>query len=385
MQLNHRLLGKTGCFFNIKAALLLLAALMPGFALSASSQPPILIGQSCDLSGATASRVKEYVKGVDAYLAQVNAQGGVLGRPIKLVRYDDAFNAEKGLGNAKRLAQQDDALLFFGMGSAQVTATILPYAAANGIPVFGSLSGADSLRKSHPMLIHIRASFGDEVDRLAQYFSTVGVKRIAALAAEAPIGQEGVIALERAAKAHGLEVVKIARVSADLKNLDEATDAIAQAQAKAVLVLAPAGPAVKFVEALKQKKVTAQLAGLSVMSNQSLYQALGTQVEGMIITQVVPFPWGTKLNVVRDYQKLMQEAKITPSIDTMEGYMSVRLLVEGLKAAGPVITRKSFMSALEAMNQRDIGGLTVTFSGADRSLVRLVDITMISTGGKLIN
>lgn len=350
-----------------------------------AQQTPIVVGQSCDLSGATAPRVKEFVKGVDAYIAQVNAQGGVNGRQIKLVRYDDGFNTEKGLANAKRLVEQDEAMVFFGMGSAPVTAAVLPYAEAKGVPLFGSLSGADSLRQPRPLLFHFRASFGEEINRIAQHFSTLGIKRIAALASDAPIGQDGVVALEQAAKTHGLEVVKVARVSADMKNLNDSAAAIAQAQPNAVLVLAPSGPAIKFIEALKKNQVTAQLAGLSVMSIETLYKALGSQVQGMIISQVVPFPWNARIGIVRDFQKLMSESQIAPSIDSMEGYVSARLLVEGLKAAAQPLTRKSFVAALEATKRRDLGGLSVAFAPADHSLVQFVDITMIGSGGKLIN
>lgn len=368
------------------AALFVLGCLMPAFALSAqNTEPPIVVGQSCDLSGPTSSRTKEYVKGVDAYIAHVNAQGGVHGRPIKLVRYDDGFNPNKGLENAKRLAEQDNALLFFGMGSAQVTAALLPYAKERGIPVFGSLSGADSLRKQHPMLFHVRASFGEEIDRLAVYLSTVGITRIAAIAADVPIGHDGVAALEHSAKAHGMEIVKIARISADMKNLDDEAASIAKVAPQSVLVLAPAGPAVKFVEALKKHKVNSQLLGVSVMSSNSLYKALGQQVEGMLLTQTVPFPWNARLGIVRDYQKRMTEANVSVSFDSMEGYVSARLLVEGLKAAGPAMTRKSFIAALEGMHLKDVDGLNVSFARSSRSLVRLVDISMISRDNKLIN
>ena len=368
------------------AAFLILVAVVPAFALPAQgNESPIVVGQSCDLSGPTASRTKEYVKGVDAYIAHVNAQGGINGRPIKLVRYDDGFSPAKGLENAKRLAEQDGAMLFFGMGSAPVTAAVLPYADEKSIPVFGSLSGADSLRQPNPMLFHIRASFGEEIDRLTAFLSNVGMKRIAAIAADLPIGNDGAAALEVAAKKNGMEVVKIARIGNDMKNLDAEAAALARIAPQAVLVLAPAGPAVKFVEALKKHQVNSQLLGVSVMSSTALYKALGPQVEGMLLTQTVPFPWNARLGIVRDYQKRMAEAQVAVSFDSMDGYVSARLLVEGLKAAGPNISRKSFIAALEGMQLKDVDGMSVSFARGSRSLVRLVDVSMISRDNKLLN
>ena len=370
------------------AAVLALAGALPARAVPAQpveAAAPIVVGQSCDLSGPTASRTGEFVKGVDAYLAHVNAQGGVHGRPIKLVRYDDGFSAAKGLENAKRLAEQDGVMLYFGMGSAPVTAAVLPYAKDKSIPVFGSLSGADSLRMQHPMLFHVRASFGEEIDRLATYLSTLGMTKVAAIAADLPIGNDGAAALEQSAKARGLEIVKIARVGNDMKNLDAEAAGLARLAPQAVLVLAPAAPAVKYVEALKRHKVNSQLLGVSAMSSTALYKALGPQVEGMLLTQTVPFPWNARLGLVRDYQKRMAEANVPVSFDSMEGYVSARLLVEGLKAAGPGVNRKSFVAALEAMQLKDVDGMSVSFARNSRSLMRLVDVSMISRDNKLLN
>ena len=381
-----RTLGKTVIrqTGNFGSASLLALALMTLPIPPVQAQAAIVVGQSCDLSGATGARGREYIKGVDAFIDRLNAQGGVNGRPVKLVRYDDAFMPQKTLENAKRLVEQDGALLLFGMGSAPGTAAILPYAAEKKVPVFGSLSGAAGLRKPQPMLIHFRASFVDELNRIALHFSTIGIRKVAVLAADLPI-KDGIAALEIAAKGRGLDIVKIAQVSADTKNLGESVAAIAAAQAQAVIILAPGGLGIQFTEALKKNQFTGQLAGLSVMSSDSLYKALGDQVQGMIITQVVPFPWSTKLEMSRDYQKLMADAKIPLSVDSMEGYLSARLLTEGLKAAGAKLSRESFLAGLEAMNRKDVGGLQVSFSPEDRSLTHLVDITMIGKNGKLIN
>lgn len=360
-------------------------ALLLGAQCVAQAQTPIVVGQSCDMSGPSAQRVLEYAKGVDAYVASVNEQGGIFGRPLKLVRYDDAFKPETTLENARKLVEIDGAMVLFGMGSAPSTAAILPYAAEKRIPVFGSLSGADSLRKPNPLLFHFRASFGDEVVRIADHLSTIGMRKIAVIASDLPIGKDGTAALESVAKSKGLEVVKIAQVSRDHSNLDAAVAAVADAKPQAVLILAPAGPGIAFTQALRKKGVRAQLVGLSVMSSDSLYAALGEQTRGMIVTQVVPFPWSPRFDLTADYRKLMEKNKIPFSIDSMEGFMSARLLVEGLKASAPRYSTESFVAGLESMNKKDVGGLLVTLSPKDHVATRWVDITMIGANGKLLN
>lgn len=352
---------------------------------TANAQSALVIGQSCDLSSAASPRVKEYVKGVDAYIQSVNETGGVNGHPIRFVRYDDGFKPDRALQNAKRLVEQDGALLLFGMGAAQSTAAVLPYATENGIPIFGSMSGADSLRKANPELFHLRASFGDEIERIALYLNTVGLRRVAVLASDLPIGVEGAATMAKAAKEQGLDLVRVVRVNPKLDNLADAAATISHDNPQAVLILAPAGPGIKFTAALKDAKVSAQLVGLSIMSSDSLYKTLGERARGMIITQVVPFPWHTRLAITRDYQKLMARTGTAVSVDTLEGYITARLLVEALRSAGNPPSRESFVAALERMNDKDLGGLHITLSAKDRVAISIVDITMIGAAGKLVD
>lgn len=368
-------------------SLVLAGSLASSFAAPApaQAQTPLIIGQSCDLSGPSSVRVKDFARGADAYIASVNAQGGVHGRPIRLVRYDDAFQPAKTLENTKRLVEQDGAFALFGMGSAPSTAAVLPYAVEKGIPIFGSLSGADSIRAHNPMMFHFSASFGDEVVRIAEHLAILGIKRVAALASDLPIGKDGVVALSSAASKNGMDLVSVQTVAQDLGNLASAVAEIEKAKPQVVLILAPAGPGIKFIEALQKSALKAQLIGLSVMSSDSLYKALGDAVRGMIITQTVPFPWKSQIGIAVDYRKLMASEKIEISIDTMTGYVAARLLIDALKAAGPKATRASFVAAMEAMNNRDVAGLAVSMSPKDHVATRMVNITMIGSAGKLVN
>jgi branched-chain amino acid transport system substrate-binding protein len=81
----------------------------------------------------------------------------------------------------------------------------------------------------------------------------------------------------------------------------------------------------------------------------------------------------------------MAQHKIPTSMDTMEGYTMARMLVEALKAAGANPSRKSFAAALESMNDKDMGGLRISLSAKDHVATNFVNITMIGSGGKLVN
>src|SRR5262249_44832680 len=74
-------------------AMLAAAAALSGFSLAARAQEPIKIGFSVSLTGGLASSGKAHLMSKQIWLEEINARGGLLGRPVKLVYYDDQTNA----------------------------------------------------------------------------------------------------------------------------------------------------------------------------------------------------------------------------------------------------------------------------------------------------
>lgn len=68
----------------------------------------------------------------------------------------------------------------------------------------------------------------------------------------------------------------------------------------------------------------------------------------------------------------------------MEGYVSARVLVEGLKRAGSKPTREGLISAFEKMAKVDIGGYEVQYGPSDRTGSRFVDVTIIKSDGTFL-
>src|SRR5205085_1228665 len=84
--------------------------------------------------------------------------------------------------------------------------------------------------------------------------------------------------------------------------------------------------------------------------------SLDKEGRGVQISQVVPFPWDPSIPVVKEYKKLMDEAKAEPGFGTLEGYIGAKVMVEGLRRAGRKLDRESFIRAMETLNDYDVGG-----------------------------
>ena len=68
----------------------------------------------------------------------------------------------------------------------------------------------------------------------------------------------------------------------------------------------------------------------------------------------------------------------------IEGYVGAKVLVEGLRRAGPGATRKKLRDTLEQMRNYDLGELVISYSPTNHVGTGFVDINIISSSGKLL-
>lgn len=116
------------------------AALALG-ALSAFAADPIKIGSILSVTGPAAFLGDPELKTMQLYVEKINKAGGVLGRPLELVHYDDGSDASKANGFAKRLIESDKIDVLVGGTTTGSTMSIIPLVEKAGVP-FISLAGA---------------------------------------------------------------------------------------------------------------------------------------------------------------------------------------------------------------------------------------------------
>jgi branched-chain amino acid transport system substrate-binding protein len=107
----------------------------------AQGQEPIRIGAFLSVTGPASFLGDPELKTLEMYVERINADGGVLGRKLQLVSYDDAGDAEKARTFAKRLIEQDKVDVLVGGSTTGATMAAMPLAEQSGTP-FISLAGA---------------------------------------------------------------------------------------------------------------------------------------------------------------------------------------------------------------------------------------------------
>src|SRR5688572_7321494 len=128
--------------FGRRAILGALVAAVVGAATPAVAQEPIKIGFSVSLTGGLASSGKAHLLSKQIWAEEINAKGGLLGRPVKLVYYDDQTNASTVPGIYAKLLDIDKVDLLMGPYATNMAAPAMPVAMQKG-KLFIILFGLD--------------------------------------------------------------------------------------------------------------------------------------------------------------------------------------------------------------------------------------------------
>jgi branched-chain amino acid transport system substrate-binding protein len=249
------------------------------------------LGQSTSLSGPLGDLGQEILKGSKVYFDALNARGGVNGRKIVLVSNDDAYDSKKTVENVGAFIKDDATFALFGTFGTPNNEALIPIAQAAGMPVLMPYSGAPSIRsKSFKGVFNIRASYADEVERLVEHLSTVGVKRIAIAYQNNAFGKEVLAAATEAMEKRQLKPILAVTVENNASDAVTATEKLLRTNPEAVLLGLAGKPTIEVIKSVKQQRRGLQMYALSVLATPSNLRALGADGTGVAITQVVPFP-----------------------------------------------------------------------------------------------
>lgn len=358
------------------------AAASPGV-----SEGEILIGQSCQLSGPLAPLSQELRAGAGLVFDQVNAQGGVHGRRIRVIAHDDAYDPQRAADNVRRLLEQDRVFALFNLTGTLTANAALPFVAEHKVPLVAPFTGADGLRSSfNRYVFNVRAGYGDEIEKMVQHLSTLGMNRVAVAYLDNPFGKSCLAAVEAAATRRKLPLAAAAPLQVDGKGLAEAVQAVA-AQRPHAIIMATAGKITSdFIGAYRAAgDGGAQFYALSVVSSQQLIRELGDRSRGVVIAQVMPYPWGSASAVTRELGELAQKADLAElTYNHMDGFVSAKVLVEGLRRAGRNLDREGFVRALESLSDFDLGGYKIRFSGSHRNGSNYVELSVVGASKRVM-
>ena len=363
-------------------------AVAPGVSAQAPgvSDKEILIGSCSALEGPSRFLGSETVAGAQAYFSMVNDAGGVDGRKLKLIAYDDSYDPAKTQACFDRLMSQKVLALAFFVGT-PTAVKYVPLAEASKIPLVGLFTGAQTLYT--PMrhwVLNVRASYFDETrEQIDGLRKTLGYKKIGVIYPEDAFGSAVLEGVKAALGASGLEPIAVASYQRQTAEVGPAIDAVRAAQPDAVVVVGPSNTVAPILKQSHAKNWKPLFLTVSFVGTDELILEAGSDAEGMVITQVVPPYYLTELKTVALYRRTLQKyaPASRPYFVSLEGFVDAMVLVEGLKRAGKDLTRDALIRGIESLHDLDMGlgpQLKLEYSARDHKGFNHVIPTVIRGG-----
>lgn len=339
----------------------------------------IVIGLSTPLSGGNKALGEDIRDGALAYLKKVNDAGGINGRKVELVALDDGNDKAKSQANTKTLIEQHNAVALFGYPSATLSIPNLPAVEQAKIPFFAPFTGADPMRVFHRYVYNHRAGYADELAAIVEHYASIGVKRFAVLHYDDAVGKENLGATVDALKSHKLEPVAVAAVTRKQTEFAKETAEVLKANPELVIATTSYKTTSDFIKTTRKHDANLQFVSTSFAGSTALAEALGETGVGVAMSQVVPPVNRSTIPVVREYQQAIGKLLGKPqySYSSLESYIAAKALVEGIRRAGPNVTREALVKALDNLGNYDMGGYAVNFSPSNHNGSRYVGMTIL--------
>ena len=349
----------------------------------------ITLGQSAALSGPASALGEEFRRGALLQFQRVNARGGIGGRNIELLSLDDGYEPERCAANTRDLLGRGVFALFGYVGTPTSLAA-LPLATAARVPFIAPFTGAEALRVPfNRYAFHVRASYFDETAAIVQQLTSVGIRKVAVFHQNDSYGKAGLDGVVRALKVQQLEPAALGTVERNTVAVESAVQAILAANPGAIVMISAYTSCAAFIRAARKAGYGGNFYNVSFVGTQALAKELGADVRGVVVSQVMPYPFSPQTAVAGDYLAAgkaaadAKGAKFEPNYSSIEGFVAARVLTEALRRPGGAASSDGLIGALESLRELNLGGFFVDFSAQKHTGSRFVDMTILSADGKV--
>jgi len=359
----------------------------------------IKIGMSAAFTGTAAALGTELYRGAQAYYDEINDRGGIHGRPISVAVFDDRYEPLPCVMNTLRLLEEEGVFLLSGYVGTPTLTRALPFIKQyaqehdEDLAVVGVFTGAQPQREPPYVeyVFNIRASYRQEMMALVDQFWRAGAREFGVFYQIDAYGRSGTDGVARGLARRGATIAAEATYARGARFEDDmslAAKTLREGGVDVVLCTGVYQGCAAFIRSARDLGWNVPISNLSFVGSEALLGLLTEHgrktgrdyTRAIINSQVVPSYDDPTLPGVREYRAIMdknnpaiphslRDPRYTPrsySFISLEGFINAKVIVEGLRRAGPRLTRHGFRQGLESLRDYDLGiGAPLSF-GANR-------------------
>ncbi|MGX1308150.1 branched-chain amino acid transport system substrate-binding protein [Amorphus suaedae] len=357
--------------------------------MAAQAADPILIGVSAPYSGPAAMAAERERWGIDLAVEEINAAGGVLGRPLQLVAEDNRCNPSEAVNVANRLVSEKVAAIIGAHCSSAGLAT-MPIIKEAGIPLVSGVASSPKITElsgvgGNEWAFRINPSDAAMMRTLVSY---LGEKKlfgsVAIIAEDTDFGRGGANAFEPLATEAGIEVLSKDFVPQNTPDYTPVLTRVSRSKPDAIALFQLGGDQINMLRNAMQLGLTIPYTGRAELGGENMQIIKAGGMEGSVSA------WSYSPEIDNPQNKALAE-KITaahdmlPVLQTWAGYDSVRIIAQAIDEAGsaePAAIRdalskvkfKTVMGPEVSFDDHNQAGRIVIIQGVKDKKVQILDV-----------
>ncbi|MCY4370729.1 MAG: ABC transporter substrate-binding protein [bacterium] len=350
------------------------------------SADEVLFGQSAAFSGPARALGLDMRLGIEMAFREVNDQGGVHGRQLRLESLDDTYEPELAIANTIRLIEDKQVFALIGEVGTPTSRSATPVAAAADVPFIAPFTGAAFLRDDDwQNIVNLRASYAQETEEMVERMTAdLGIDRIAIMYQDDSFGRTGYQGALAALHRRDMEPVSVGLYPRNTVAVKTGLLDLKAGRPEGVIIIGAYEPVATLIAWARHTGFDPVFITISFVGSNALAVELGPYGEGVYVTQVVPFPTDDSIPIVAAYLDTLETyyTGTEPGFVSLEGYMAGKLAIAGLDSCGPELTRVCFLSALLDSQAMDLDGFPLYFGETDNQGSDQVFLTVIGPNGR---
>ena len=312
----------------------------------------IKIGTFSALTGPVAIIGAPFNHGLLSYINWINDQGGVYGRKIKVISYDDQFNPALTVTGVKKMVEEDKVFAIVGGLGTPGCLAVMDYLNGKGVPFVYQGSGVSALAiPPKKYVFAVQPNYTNEGQIFVKYIvDDLKLKKIALLYRDDDAGREGSVGVDQGISRFGGELVVKSPFPGTETDFTSYLLKVKQSDADALIVYEPTDSAIasNILKTAKSLGLTQKI--FLPYSHAGIVAAAGEAAENVYITGWVDFSNPEDPGVQKFFEiwtKYYPKDNPLLYAYAVAGFVAGEIFVEALKRSGPYPTRDSIVWALE--------------------------------------
>ncbi len=349
----------------------------PGGAVRAASAQPLRIGYCLSLTGPLAGNSRSAQLAHMIWAEDVNKRGGLLGRPVEFVCYDDRADASLVPGLYRKLVEEDKVDLVIGGYGTNTLLPAMPFIMQRQRFFVGLMGLGVNNTLAYPNYFAMIPTGPDPNAALTEGFFELGAAQtprpltVALVSADAEFARNPILGAKANARKHGFQVVHESTYSLATKDFTPVIDAVAKSQCDLLFLCSYLQDSVGLVRAVRAHPFRPKMVGASMIGpqNAEVKTALGPLLNGFVnyeYWQPVPkmmFPG------VKEFLSTYQARAVQAGVDPLGHYMAplayaqMQVVAQAINATGSLEDARLASHAREATFDTVVGSVKFGVNG----------------------